>query len=457
MPHMGATATQSASLAQSETTAHRSLPSAQSVRMSEKSFSRMGRLESIRRKRQTNAADKSVAVAEVSHRAIELTSINPRAETNAAVEGTLVAHHLPQLAAPVQPLTSLEQNRRKRTGVLSIFLLLLSLGCAWMLRILDRGRSLSLIECDRVESFHPVTCLSFLGFFAVATLLRPAKTGKARHALSAVQHRTLFSILNLVFAFGLVCSFASIGYPQGLCPSDCDCGTCAGANLTKDKIVPAQAGHANMSSWKMNNNSCAETEIFVPRRDSGTTCATGGIISPAICKLSADSKRTSRSLLSPNISTRLDATKIKDRIDSMISLLLDDARIINNGDKATLHAYAKGLWLTKSCSRNLEQKCPAHSENYDDYTSYAKNVAPSIVAKLVVPATCDRFYSFCDKDDNARPACSSDACCSICNVVHSIRDCDDEKSTAIVKLLDAYFKTYKSLGTKLVTLELKLS
>ena len=115
------------------------------------------------------------------------------------------------------------------------------------------GGQLGAMNCARLMVAPSIMYFSFSSFFVVATLFRPT-----RRELASMRHRKTISLIALTFVCAIAIVAGSIGYPHGVCPTDCMCGVCEGSEPIE---LPE----------KWNGSTCAEKETTTNVTRNATT------------------------------------------------------------------------------------------------------------------------------------------------------------------------------------------
>ena len=324
--------------------------------------------------------------------------------------------------------------RLAKALILSVQFVWLCVATIWILA--HKNDAPSVLDCERTGSFHPAVCLVLLGFFLSATLFRPIDA----KLVNSMQHRSLFSKLSVLLACIFAIVSASIGYPQGLCDSECKCGFCvpdlADTNAT---ALLAVSGDPNESS----SGNCSAREAGDATYDA-TSCSNAAVnklSTAAVCAV----PKFSTVVLSPIFSQQ------EEEHTNDLALTLDNLELALRMQRSR----ESGDELTNF---NLTY-FPADGTCAEpqDYFCDEKEMLKNFILRGLIPAVCDSVYFFCNADNLPRSPCGDTVCCNMCRLVGDLHHCltleDNETASKfhravystnyeIEKLLNDGYKNY---------------
>ena len=277
------------------------------------------------------------------------------------------------------------------------------------------------LDCYRLGSFLPTACMFLLGHLLTSLTLKPQQRPK-----HSKKRRFLFGWINLVLASTAVLVAAIIGYPQNLCETDCACGACNDTYAVNADAVELLDSHVSQDNQTLQNESfCASGKSFESLKMSGTdgfTVCTGQTLDqsqlPQMCSL-RDASKISKVVYSDAVNTDLLKQSLGSLIDTVTKRVAD---LMYADDNCTLIDQAP--------------VCPNITDNAI-WKALRKDILNGI-SNILASAMCDRSYSFCDKQNKLRRACSSTVCCNLCNLALTLQMCSSSFHEAIFSEIYTY-------------------
>lgn len=313
---------------------------------------------------------------------------------------------------------------------LEIVLLLVSLG--WLLDMGGKLHNPPLLDCERLGIFRPTVCIVFVNFFVTSAILQPHGNVRA-----SIRHRLLFSKLMLLLMCGYALCAAFIGYPQGICRSECTCGACRASFRFASR---AYNKSENVSSYA---SSCTEIEKRTLESKTATTteCSLGSDaqVKPADACSVIQGNGSSRVVLSATRSTNMNSGEVSNVLDSVLPLV--NMYKLNNQPNLDL-SHRDYTAANTGCSRLVANHRPSNC----NVTLMLK----SVFLEQILPSICDKMYSYCDASSHLkRRPCAGTFCCRTCNQHQATLSCDNSEMLTnsdalklMLKVEDDYLPRY---------------
>ena len=288
----------------------------------------------------------------------------------------------------------------KRCIVVCFQLSFLLCGSIWVYPIYAKQEKWNLIEaptldCARLMPLRPVSLMYLLAVFSIGFLMRPS-----RNIVESMRHRNQFFMSALLFMSIVVVIAAWIGYPQGLCLSNCNCGSCNRSMFEENFVNNTMLGSRKTDG--PSNPSCAESEAQNSTSADLhiSSCSGPKVDLPTVCDISPG--MSGKAVLWPNISDYLTVTSAKASLDGLLHISTFDSRFSDYKPRPS----------DAPCTKMLKVSC-------------TKDTA---VLRLLTTLTCNRLYGFCDQNNVIRPACPTSTCCEVCNLLSILTSCSESFS-----------------------------
>lgn len=351
--------------------------------------------------------------------------------------------------APTNPATNMpnvdDQVEKRRLSLLSVLLALCLYTVVCMILVVRKNNKPAELDCERSLPFSSAVCLAFLGYVLAATLFRPRESD----VVSSVQHRLLFSKLTLLFVCIFTVIAGSIGYPQGLCEIDCVCGACRPELTGIDGEHDSSALNFSVVN-KSAISSCAKREVSLDTHSSFTgveICSSTSMLAispPEMCGI--DSTR-SKAVLSRYMNIT-DVANAKAHAETILRTFRSVTYLFGSffsNDVTDKTSFFKAANAT--CNRQHTPQCPQlHALTKLDTSSFYRSV--------IIPTVCDKLYTFCDRNDKPRLACSETICCEMCKQVMDVGNCSARLVDMFLKNVGSQFEGIERERRKAVALGL---